>query len=231
MKRSHLEKNANMNEQNRMNEPLNLKTNSIRIKSLFVSVFTLTALLFVSCEKNEPLTGIDLLSEEENAIVTNDAAVDNLQESADYEIDFLTGSDAAIDSNENLEKSGSFLRPRYVDGVGPAVTVNPIGHSFPKTITIDYGDGIELVNGRILRGVILVEVSAPIYTNGATRSVTYQNFYIDSTMFAGGGIRTFVGTDSTERVFSNISDITITFVDGTILYRHGERTRTLAQGF
>lgn len=201
------------------------------MKKLFFLIATLSTLFIMSCERDNELTGFDVLSEEEKAVVTNDAAADNLKESADYEIDYLTGSDAAIEGIENGTKGTQHHRPRYVDGVGPAITVDPVGYSFPKTITIDYGDGVELVNGRILKGVIVIEISAPICTNGATRTVTYQDFYIDSTMFAGGGVLTFIGADSTERVFSNVSDITITFSDGTLLYRHGERTRTLVQGF
>ncbi len=201
------------------------------MKNYIVTAATVTALLFASCEEKQTLSGTDLLTDNENAIVTNDAMVDNLQEAADYEVDYLAGSDASIGSIEKSESGEKGRRPRYVNGVGPAITVNPAGYSFPKTITIDYGDGIELVNGRVLRGIIVIEVSAPIFTNGATRTVTYQNFYIDSTMLAGGGVCTFTGTDSTQRIFSHNNDITITFADGSVLYRHGERTRTLAQGF
>lgn len=201
------------------------------MKKLLVLITALSTLFIMSCERDNELSGLDVLSEEEKAVVTNDAAADNLKESADYEIDYLTGSDAAIEGIEDGTKGTQHYRPRYVNGVGPAITVDPVGYNFPKTITIDYGDGVDLVNGRTLKGIIVIEVSAPIFTNGATRTVTYQDFYVDSTLFAGGGVRTFIGTDSTERVFSNVSDLTITFADGTVLYRHGERTRTLAQGF
>lgn len=201
------------------------------MKKLFVLFAALSTLLLLGCEKDNETTDLDVLSVEEKAVVENDAAADNLTESADYEIDYLTGSDAAIEGIEDNSKATQHNRPRYVDGVGPAITVNPTGYSFPKTITIDYGDGIELVNGRILSGIIVIEVSGPIFTNGATRTVTYQDFHVDSTLFAGGGVCTFMGSDSTERVFSHVSDITITFADGTVLDRHGERTRTLAQGF
>jgi hypothetical protein len=201
------------------------------MKKQFVLIAAFSTLVLLGCEKNDETTGLDVLTVEEKAVVENDAASDNLKETADYEVDFLTGSDAAIESIEDNSKNGPHHRPRYVNGVGPAVTVDPIGYSFPKTITIDYGDGLELVNGRVLSGIIVIEVSAPIFVNGSTREVTYQDFYIDSTHFAGGGIRTFIGTDSTERVFSSVSDITITFADETVLNRHGERTRRLVQGF
>ena len=101
------------------------------MKNYIVTAATATALLFASREKNETLSGIDLLTDNENAIVTNDAMVDNLQEAADYEIDFLAGSDASMGSIEKSDSGEKGRRPRYVNGVGPTITVNPTGYSFP----------------------------------------------------------------------------------------------------
>jgi hypothetical protein len=161
----------------------------------------------------------------------DDAASDNVIEATDYEVDFYSSSQETIDAINDSKKSTSWRRGRYADGEGPAVTVDPTGRAYPKTITIDYGDGIELVNGRIITGKIIIEVSARPLTNGATRDVTYENFYVDSVHIEGGATRTFTGTDSTERIFANESDLTLTFPDGTVLTRTAERTRTLADGF
>ncbi|PLX24394.1 MAG: hypothetical protein C0599_02310 [Salinivirgaceae bacterium] len=199
------------------------------MKKLFVLLTVLSTVVFISCEKDET-DSVNILSDTEKAVITNDAAVDNVAEAADYEVDYFTGSSTAITGISGTK--GYFPpRPRYVDGVGPAVTVDPVGDVWPKTITIDYGQGVELVNGRILSGQIIIVVSAPPLTNGATREITYQNFYVDSTNVAGGGVCTFTGTDTTQRVFATNSDLTFTFSDESVLYRHGEHTRTLADGF
>lgn len=201
------------------------------MKKLFVLIITISVMLFVSCDKDDTLVGVDVLSETEKAVVTNDAAVDNVIESADYEVDYFTGSSTAISGCEDVAKGVFHSRLRYVNGVGPIVTVNPIGYSYPKTITIDYGDGVELVNRRVIKGQIIVEVTAPPLTNGAMREINYQDFYVDSISIAGSALCTFTGADTTQRIFAINSDLIFAFSDESVLYRHGEHERTLAAGF
>jgi len=200
------------------------------MKKSFLLITALLTGLFYGCE--EDLTNdTNFLTEEEKAVIMDDAASDNVIEATNYEVDYYSSSQETIDSINQNQKGTKWLRWRYVDGIGPAVTVDPIGPSYPKTITIDYGDGIELVNGRVISGQIVIEVSDRPLTDGATREVTYENFYVDSVHVEGGATRTFEGTDSTERVFSNVSNLTITFPDGTVLERSAEKTRTLVSGF
>ncbi len=197
-------------------------------KNILFITATATAFL-MACEK-ESNNDIKLFTEEEEAVIMEDAASDNVIEAMDYEVDFYTSSQDLIDGINGSKKSAEW-KWRYKNGVGPAVTVDPTGSFFPKTITIDYSDGIELVNGRVISGKILINVSARPRTDGATREIRYENFYVDSVNIAGGATRTFMGADSTERVFSNVSDLTLTFADGAVLQRTGERTRTLVEGF
>lgn len=202
------------------------------MKTRIFLIAAATVSFLMSCEK-EPANDINLFTEEEEAVIMEDAASDNVIEAMDYEVDFYTSSQDLLDGLTGSKKSTSAAewRWRYKNGVGPAITMDPTGRAYPKTITIDYGDGLELVNGRIISGKIIINVSARPRTNGATREVSYENFYVDSVNIAGGATRTFTGADSTERVFSNVSDLTLTFADGSVLYRTSERTRTLAEGF
>lgn len=187
-----------------------------------------TAFLF-SCQKE---SNVLVLTDEEQAIIMDDAASDKVIETADYEVDYYSGSPDIINAiNNGGNKSSLWPRWRYVNGEGPAVTVDPTGWSWPKTITVDYGDSIELINGSIISGMIIINVSARPLTDGATRELTYEDFYVDSVHIEGGATRTFVGTDSTQRMFSNVSNLTLTFPDSTKIYRNGERKRTLLEGF
>ena len=194
---------------------------------LFIAA--LSTALFFGCEEDQTNK---FLTEEEEAVIMEDAASDNVIEAMDYEVDYYSSSQETIEGiNEGNKKNSQWLRWRYADGVGPAVTVDPIGTAFPKTITLDYGDGIELVNGRKISGKIIIDVSDRPLKDGATREITLQNFYVDSVHIEGGATRTFTGTRDTERVFNNVSDLTITFADSTVIYRTSERTRTLVDGF
>ncbi len=196
------------------------------MKKVVLLTAALTSALFFSCQKESLL-----LSEEEQAIIMDDVVSDNVMEAASYEVDFYSSSSDIINSINNAGEKSTWPRWRYKNGVGPAVSVNPIGWSFPKTITIDYGEGIELVNGSIIKGVITINVSARPLSDGATREVLYENFYVDSVHIEGSALRTFVGSVSTQRIFTSVSDLTLTFADGTVLNRSSERQRTLQEGF
>jgi len=196
---------------------------------LFIAALS-TAFLF-GCEE-EQTNNQAFLSDEEEAVVMEDAASDNVIEAVDYEVDYYSSSSEIINGiNDGAKKSTHWPRWRYADGEGPAVTVDPIGWAYPKSITIDYGEGIELVNGRVISGQIVIDVSDRPRKDGATREVTYENFYVDSVHIEGGATRSFAGNDSTERVFNNVSDLTLTFPDSTVIHRNSERTRTLVDGF
>ena len=199
-------------------------------KSIFLAVVA-SAVLFFGCEEEETKDK-GLLTEEEEAVILEDAASDNVIEAMDYEVDYYTSSSQIINQiNNGGKKNSQWLRWRYVDGEGPAVTVDPLGRAYPKTITIDYGNGIDLVNGRTISGKIIIDVSARPLTHGATREATYESFYVDSVHIEGVATRSFGRKDSTERIFSNVSNLSLTFPDSTVLQRNSERTRTLVEGF
>jgi hypothetical protein len=108
-------------------------------KSILLAVVA-SAVLFFGCEEEETKDK-GLLTEEEEAVVLEDAASDNVIEAMDYEVDYYTSSSQIINQiNNGGNKSSQWRRWRYVEGEGPAVTVDPIGRAYPKTITIDYGN-------------------------------------------------------------------------------------------
>jgi len=195
------------------------------MNKIILSVLILLLMVIASCTKNSD----SILSDEEESMISNDAAVESVYESMNYETDYMTGSSENIAQLGGSNKVFGFWG-RYLFEIGPEITIEPEGNEFPKTITIDYGEGIELVNGRILSGIIQIVVSAPPRTIGATRDITFDEFYIDSVNIDGNILKTC--TDSTEiySEFSAVSDLIFTFVDDTNISRHAERT-TVVEGF
>ena len=195
------------------------------MKKIILSVFVISLVVLFSCNKNDG----DLLTSEEEGIITNDAAVESVYEALNYESDYFTGSSESISQLGGQDKISGFWR-RYLYEIGPEITVEPLGDEFPKTITIDYGDGIEMINGRVISGIVQIIVSAPPRTLGATRDITFQEFFIDSVNIAGEILKTCTDTTETHRVFTAVSDLVFTFTDETYITRHAERT-TIIEGF
>lgn len=193
------------------------------MKKIILSVFIITLVTLFSCTKTED----NFLTDVEEAIISNDAAVESVYESLNYESDYLTGSSESIAQISEPNKGLGFWA-RYLLAVGPEITVDPLGDVFPKTITIDYGEGIELVNGRVISGIIQIVVSAPPRTLGATRDISFEEFYIDSVNIAGTILKTCTDTTMSHREFTAISDLVFTFSDETYISRHAERTTEIA---
>ena len=215
-------------EDKRLQKPLKSKV----MKKIISILIALSLITFYACEENED-TVTEKITDEEEAMVTIDASADNVTEALDYEVDYFTSSTESVQSLGSSYKSTEELGwgRRFLLGVAPEITVEPEGWEFPKTITIDYGDGMELLNGRIISGIIQIELSGPPMEDGATRYITFENFAIDTVQITGYGLRTFTGGVETERRFSCENEFTFTFSDGTVLHRNGERERILAEGF
>jgi hypothetical protein len=189
------------------------------MKKIILSVFVIGLLTLFACSKSDN----NFLTEEEEGIITNDAAVESVYESLNYETDYMTGSKESIDQIQGSEKAMGFWG-RYLLQVGPEITVNPPGDEFPKTITIDYGEGLELVNGRIISGIVQIVVSAPPRTLNATRTITFDEFFIDSVNIDGSILKTCTDTTLYHREFTAESDLIFTFNDETYISRQAERT-------
>jgi hypothetical protein len=98
----------------------------------------------------------------------------------------------------------------------PVVVVVPDDGTFPRTVTIDYGnDGCEGPNGRIRKGQLVIEQSDAIVNEGATRKVTPVNFSIDDVEIEGEKTLTNQGFDNNNNVtFNRIANVTLSFPNG-----------------
>lgn len=98
-----------------------------------------------------------------------------------------------------------------------------------QVVTIDFGDGCENNKGTVKSGKIIVTYSGERGEPGATKVVTFEDFFIDSVQVEG------------VRTVTNISDTTVeglkvyetslvggklTFSDGTTITREANHTRT-----
>jgi hypothetical protein len=202
------------------------------MKKLLLGLIVLSTIVLISCDKEENGATASLSSEEE-AIVANDATIETVVESSDYEVDLYSGSTENINQLDSKLKStdGWPFLGRYLIGFAPTVTVETTDGDFPKTITVDYGDSTVLHNGTVLSGVVTIVVTAPPRTDGAQKTVTYTNFYVDSINIAGSKVMTYSINEETGIIFSCVGNIIVTFSDGTSITRESEKTKQFAEGY
>jgi len=210
------------------------------MKKVFLALAVIGAL--ASCDKNDSiiddnqLMDVDLKSTVES-VVTTEAQLDDVAEAADYEVDLFTSFEATMEA-VSVEQTGSSLksgdtqiqnriRERYKLGRCPNIQIINENGEWPRTITLDYGDGTELNNGRVISGIIEIVMTGPRYVNGNTRTVTFINFSVDTIGIAGTIVKTFLIDELKVNI---VRDLTFTLPDGTTIDRDAERSRVWVKG-
>jgi len=206
-------------------------------RKLILSVFML-APLFFGCQKSlvpELESNNDLLLSDNEDYILKDAEIEEAVELADYEVDFFTTPKSGLrdfgkDKKKPPRGGKKPLGRRYHMDNCPDITIDSTETGFPRTITLNYGEGTELRHGKLLKGKIIIYVSDPPFTDGGTREITYENFYVDSMNIAGNKLMTFIGDNSTIKIFSSSSDLIYTFGDGSVESRSSNKVRQWISG-
>lgn len=203
-------------------------------------LIAVSGLVFYACNKEKSgFIGADSLKTNANELVASDSQIDNVIETSSYESDLFSLSNSSYSVGlKSAEIGGGNIRftfdlfpnfkLRYLKGICPDLTITTTNGGFPKTMTVDYGTGIELTNGHILKGKIIVVLSAAPFVSGSTRTITFDNFCADSVCISGTGVKT--RTNDKQRKFSETSTLTVTKANGTIVNRTEEHQRTWIAG-
>ncbi len=164
------------------------------MKKTIFRVLALVALLgWVSCKKMT----------EENQFDTEDVLK---MEMEDQDI-FTEEEQTAADCNYD-----------FTQFIASCAVVTESSSSYPKTITIDYGTGCVDARGRTKKGKIIIDVSGDMRLEGNTRTLTFENFYVNSINIQGSRFAQNIGPNSEGNM--------IIQVNGTITSTNGEFTRS-----
>jgi hypothetical protein len=189
-----------------------IKKNQSIMKKLFFFAALLLAFTFVACNKDEDATIND-----DNVITTEDLlATEDIISDAEDEVD------------EIIENQ---LNEVEIRDECPTKTITPTGNNFPKTITLDYGDGCTSLRGKVKKGKIIIEMTAPMSQSGAMRTLTFVNYYVDSAKVEGSSKLINIRTDnSSNPSFTRTTDVKIIFPDGDQASWQGTHTHAIVAG-
>ncbi len=171
-------------------------------KNTFGALLILMSVLLYSCQKED--------SESNSSTSINDEEAANLSDEgtqADASFDDVADlSLVAADEDDNASTAGDNGRPegevnssieinqryfpsfkelRAIIGDCATVTVDPNDGSYPKTITIDFGDGCEGRDGKLRKGKIVVHLTGPIRRAGSVATITFVDFYLNRAHLEG----------------------------------------------
>lgn len=212
------------------------------MKTTINTILIVLALALFSCEKqdgmDQPLDqNTDLSSEQlKSATITvNDVAVENASAEANYETYFYGEYEHMLRALAHMKGSKHDLMSgkgnmHYINGQLPEVSIDTAEAGYPIVITIDYGTGIETKRGKVISGVVTIEISGPKGVDGTTRTITYNDCMVDTVGIDGIAVETFNGDNTTIRKITETSDVDFSLPDGTVITRVGTTVREWLEG-
>ncbi len=110
------------------------------------------------------------------------------------------------------------------------VTVEPEDRTiWPKTITIDFGEGCEVREGVVKKGKIVIRQSAPAHSDTWRKRVEFVRYQVNDDRIAG--YQTFgFSREGRAPSWHTSTDMTITLAEGTEIKRAGQHLRQQIAG-
>jgi hypothetical protein len=193
-----------------------MKIISINRIIIVVSIFLSTTFLF-SCQKESSLNNSDTTVTEEQAATYSDESAQ-----ADASFDDVTDVSMTAADEDNTASIGRidrFYHPDFAElraaiGLCATITVEPNDSTYPKTITIDFGDSCVGADGKLRSGKIVLHLTGPIRHPGSVLTITFVNFYLNHVHLEG------------TKIISNLSEnntikFTVQVVGGKVTFRSG----------
>jgi hypothetical protein len=188
-----------------------------------ISIFTFISMLvfsFTSCnlkEKTAPLPdNVDLAVEE---VFASDLMEDVFAETFDIIFDLSEyGFFKSEDDNDWPD-----CRVKTIE--------RPDGERWPKVVTLDFGDGCEDKKENVRKGKIIITLRGRFKEEGSTRSVTFDDYYVNDNRIEGTKLITNTGREEGFLVFSiELEKAKILTEDGIEIKRNASKTRVWIEG-
>lgn len=162
------------------------------MKTLFKLTLLLTIIAtFTSCRKDRRDPSLEA--------ATNEVLFQSTEKSFQNEVDALT-----MKSNDEGCNAQNWMPP--------CAEITDSGEDeYPRTITLDFGEGCTGWYGIQRSGIIHIDLTAPMDQEGAVRTVTFEGYIVNGNALSGTRITTSNGTNGNgQPLFTREVDVTIT---------------------
>ncbi|MEO7983399.1 MAG: hypothetical protein ABI688_04880 [Bacteroidota bacterium] len=185
-----------------------MKTLSINRITLAAVAVVISSLIFISCQK-------EASSVNSSTAVTEEEAANLSDESTQAEASFDDAGDIAFTAADEEGNAGGFgvegrsstdqgrhFGPNFLElreriGDCATITVSPDDSTYPKTITIDFGDSCRGRDGKIRSGKLVLHFTGPVRRAGSVVTLTFVRYYVNRIHIEG------------TKIFRNLSDPTL----------------------
>ena len=168
-----------------------MKTLSIN-RITIVAFAVLFSIVLYSCQKENSLNNSTSTITEEDATVYSDESTQAEASFDDAEdVSMIAAEEEGVASeggrpgDENARFFPTFEELRLRIGNCATITVTPNDSTYPKKITIDFGDGCIGADGKFRKGVIYIYLTGPIRRSGSVITITFRDFFLNRAHIEG----------------------------------------------
>jgi hypothetical protein len=193
---------------------------TITINRIYIAAFAvLFSAFLISCQKENSLSNTTPVTEEEATAYSDEStqAEASFDDVEDVSMTAAEEEGTASTGGRSTEQ-GRFL-PTFEElrlriGHCAEITVFPNDSTYPKTVTIDFGDGCVCADGKFRKGAIVLHLTGPIRRSGSVLTITFRNFYLNRAHLEG------------TKIISNLSEngnikFTVQVVGGKVTFPNG----------
>jgi hypothetical protein len=170
----------------------------IALIAILISTFLIT-----SCQKENSLNNTTTVSETDAANLSDEStqAEGGFDDAED--IGFTAAEEEGNEGGFGVEgktaQTGRPYFPRWLElrrriGDCATITVTPNDTTYPKTVTIDFGDSCRGRDGKLRSGQIVLHFTGPIRRPGSVVTMTFVNYYVNRVHIEG------------VKIFTNLSE-------------------------
>lgn len=187
----------------------------------FLMIATLAMLPFSSCMKDG-----DSIDQTSVNLADDNAVTDLAFEDVFNSVDNAT----IIMENQMGITKGLDLGAVLADSC-PSITIS--AGTFPKTITINYGTGCSGFNGSTRSGKIIINVTDKRTVTGATRTVTFDNYFFNGAKIEGVKEIKNMGLNSSQNmvISDKLTGGKLTLANGKVIERAYDHQREFIAGW
>lgn len=161
------------------------------VTSVLTGCIIVSTLLVTSCKKENNVQSPTVTAEESQTISEENVAADaEFEEVTEIAMTADADLEIAAEQNETIT-DGAGLRIRIdifrelAFRLGPCTEITVSGETFPKTVTINYGDGCLCRDGKFRKGAVILHFTGPLRRPGSVLTVTLRDYFVNRAHIEG----------------------------------------------
>jgi hypothetical protein len=207
---------------------------SLSVKRVLITAFTfwLVAFLF-SCQKeNSSVPSNNGITEQDAATYSDESAQadESFDDIADVSMTAADADNTASTARLSRDYHPDFAELRAAIGLCATITVTPNDSTYPKTITIDFGESCAGLDGKLRSGKIIINLTAPLRKPGSILTATLENFYINHIHIEGTKTVTNQSENGTVKFSVQVTGGKVTFPSGRGYSYESSKTKAQVEG-